>query len=137
MEKREILEQMKHHHAEYARLAEELAALEGPEKKAEFERFQRARLEKFKTKYTVEATKEAKPIDWADVEAKIFTPENIEANTKRNPEGWCLCYDSEGMACLGVGYYGGGNYFPLAYDAQDAERFLERQSRKRRQKENR
>lgn len=122
---------MKELHAEYNELAHKLGELDGPEKRATFEKEQRKRLEAFKKELTVEATTEAKEIDWADVESKIFSQENLDQHLLLNPEGYGLGYDSEGQPGLGVSYNGGGAFTPFAYDKVDAERYVKRQNRKR------
>lgn len=131
MEKSEILNRMKELHAEYNELAQKLSDLDAPEKRATFEKEQRKRLEAFKKELTVEATQEAKEIDWSDIESKIFSEANLDEHLKMNPEGYGLGYDSEGQPGLGVSYNGGGAFTPFAYDKVDAERYVKRQNRKR------
>lgn len=130
MEKQQILDRMKELHAEYSALAQQLATLDGPERRAAFEKEQRKRLENFKKELTVEATSEAKEIDWADIESKIFSDSNLDEQLKVNPEGYLLGFDAEGIPCLGVSYQGGGGSVPFAYDKVDAERYVKRQKRK-------
>lgn len=122
---------MKELHAEYNELAQKLSDLDAPEKRATFEKEQRKRLEAFKKELMVEATTEAKEIDWADVEAKIFSEANLDEQLKMNPEGYGLGYDVEGQPGFGVSYNGGGAFTPFAYDKVDAERYVKRQNRKR------
>lgn len=126
--KAEIIAKMREHHSEYNLLAQELATIEAPDKKAEFEKEQRKRFENFKKELTVEATTEFKAIDWTDIESKIFDAANIDASA--NSEGYSLGFDREGMPGLGVSYPGGGGFTPFAYDQVDAERYVKRQRRK-------
>jgi hypothetical protein len=130
MEKQDIIKRMRELTAEYKQLGEELNKLDAPERRAQFEAEQRRRLEAFKKELKVEATLEAKEIDYEDVEAKIFSQENLDQQLNSTQDGYMLGYDSEGQPGLGVSYNGGGGFTPFAYDKVDAERYAKRQKRK-------
>lgn len=121
---------MKEIHNEYNELAKKLAELDGPENRLKFEREQKRRLEAFRNELKVEASEEAKEIDWAEIESKVFSSENLDQHLTANPEGYGLYYDAEGQPGLGQTYNGGSHFIPFAYDKTDAERYVKRQKRK-------
>lgn len=125
----EILNRMREITAEYQELAKVLSEMDAPNKRAEFEKDQRKRLEGFKKELKVHATEEAKEIDFEELEQKIFSEENLNSVALAG-EGYSLGYDSEGQPGFGVSYKGGGAFTPYAYDKLDAERYVKRQRRK-------
>lgn len=129
MKKQEILNKMKELHAEYKDLAQKLSELEGPERRASLEKDQRRIIELFKKELLVEATEQAKPIDWAEIEEKVFNDSNLNEVVTTNT-GWLVNYDDEGQPGLSSVYVGGGKFTPFAYDKLDAERYVKRQKRK-------
>lgn len=115
--------------AEYQDLGKTLAEMDAPNKRLEFEKEQRKRLEGFKKELKVEATEQLKDIDFEDVEQKIFSEANLDSVSKTE-HGYSLGYDDEGQPGFGAYYHGGGAFTPYAYDKLDAERYIKRQRRK-------
>lgn len=131
MDKQELQKQMKYHLDEYTKLKSELEILTRTDRLSKVESMQRSYLNLFKERYTVTAPLDADTtvIDFADVESKLLSAENIESLVSLS-EGYSLTYNNVGMPGLLLVSRTESNFIPFAVDERDASLYKEREARR-------
>lgn len=126
MTKSELISKMKEHQQEYAKYASELKALSAAEEQKVYQERQLARLEEYKSKYTLFVKEDGslKEIDWAEIETLVKTSFNQST-------GYALGFDQTGMEGLACDYGNGSVFSPMVEDEVEADRFISREKRRR------